>query len=576
MKNFYFLLLLGFLFLNIETQAQEYNFQNTVYFYKLPNDSLISSGLTLGQYNYWSANASDSIFHDGIYFPANDCFGHNLWIRLRHIAADPNGNSVGINVQQTTGNPCQSSIMIGGWAGFLYDFEIHRDINLTGTRGNYLDALFPTSITVASLEWMSGTCGSSEWVCFSILNGGSTGWNLNSINFTGNNPYSNPAFSDTLAVYTTGGCFPPDGFTYTFPTGADSISFINGSSIAYSEFKMSAGIVSHVTYGYEYYGGSGGYQGMSMAFGSAPTFSATSSDVSCLNGNDGVITVNVSGGIGPFTYQWNDSTATGNSLTGLSSGTYHLTVTDQNGCGTLADTVLVINDPANVTVGIDSSIVSDVQCFGGSDGSIQQFANGTGTLTYNWSSGATTNPANNLVAGNYVCTVSDQNSCIVAYDTVSQPAAIDISTTVTGHTITANETGATFQWINCNGNVPITDSTNASITPSVTGDYKVAITKNGCTDTSACVHIVIDGIGELVQEDISVYPNPVSEWLVVRGWCSGNTIEVTDIFGRIVLRITDSDKQITKLNVSNFSNGIYSLRMQLSDGNFVVKKFVKN
>ena len=88
-----------FISIAVSSQAQEFQFQSTTYFYKLPNDSLISSGLNLGQFNFSSANfATDSIFHDGIYFPVSDCFGRNLWIRLRHIAADPNGNSVGVNV----------------------------------------------------------------------------------------------------------------------------------------------------------------------------------------------------------------------------------------------------------------------------------------------------------------------------------------------------------------------------------------------------------------------------------------------------------------------------------------------
>lgn len=162
--------------------------------------------------------------------------------------------------------------MLGGWAGFLYDFEIYRDFNLTGNRGFQLSSLYPTSITVASLETLSGHCGSSEWVSFAIANSGSTGWSLNSTNFTGNNPNSKPAFNENLAVYTTGDCFPPDNFSFTFPEGTASVSAINASSSGYTEFKMSAGSVSHFQYGYEYIGQSGGYQGMSMAFGSAPSY----------------------------------------------------------------------------------------------------------------------------------------------------------------------------------------------------------------------------------------------------------------------------------------------------------------
>ena len=567
MKKCFLLIAITIQFINIHVQAQEYNFQNTTYYYRLPNDSLISSGLNLGQFNYGSANPNDSIFHDGIYFPASDCFGRNLWIRLRHVADDPNGTSVGINVSATAGNPCQSSIMIGGWAGFLYDFEIHADINLTGNRGYYLDALYPTSITVASLETLSGSCHDSEWLSFVIANANSTGWSLNSINFSGSNPNSDPAFSDTLAVYTTGSCFPPDGFSYSFPDGSDSISAINASSNGYSEFKMSAGSVSHFQYGYEFSGGAGGYQGMSMAFGSAPTFSATSTDVTCLNGNNGQIDVTINGGIGPFTYQWDNGISTGDSLGGLMAGTYQLTVTDQNGCGTIADTTLIINQPTSVSVFLDSTIASNVSCYGGNDGSIQQYAGGNGSLSYSWNSGAVTSAISNLIAGIYICTISDQSTCLVTYDTITQPPAIDISTTLSGNTITANETGATFQWINCNGNVPIVDSTAASITPSVTGDYKVAITKNGCTDTSACLHIIIGGVNEIDGMVVSVFPNPGSSFInldFAKPVAQAN-MKLINALGQVVMEEKNINGSSYKIDVTDQVSGIYIFEMKFND-----------
>jgi hypothetical protein len=558
--------------------SQEYNFKNTVYFNRLSNDSLISTGRTLASFDFNTVNrANDSLFHDGIYFPANDCFGRNLWIRVRHIANDPNGQNVGINVPATYAYPCASNIMIGGWAGFLYDFEIHRDQTLTGNRANFLGALYPTSITVASLETLSGTCGSSEWISFVVVNSGSTGWSLNSINFTGSNTSSNPAFSDTLAVYTTGGCFPPDGFSYTFPTGSDSISFLNASCCGFTECKMSAGSVSHFQYGYEYSGLGGGYQGMSMAFGSPPTYTFNGQDVTCQNGNDGVINVNISGGIGPFTYEWSDSTANGNSLTGLSSGTYRLTVIDQNGCGQVADTTIIINEPTGVTVALDSFRAVNVSCHNANDGSIVLFASGVSPITYQWNNLSGNNSSvNNLSAGNYSATVTDNNSCLVFSSTITQPDAIDISTTLNGRTITANETGATFQWLNCNGNTVITDSTSSSFSPTVSGSYSAVITKNGCTDTTACVTIsIISSLDETIfANSVSIYPNPANGIITI-DWNTGSSeteITITDISGRVVFSKTEMDKTAIQLNVQQAA-GVYVVAVKTQAGT-AVKKLV--
>lgn len=558
-------------------QAQEYDFKNTTYYYRLSNDSLVSSGLTLAGFNFSSASRiNDSLFTDGIYFPANDCFGRNLWIRVRHIAEDPNGTAVGINIPATASSPCPfSNVMIGGWAGFLYDFEIHRDNNLTGIRTNYLNALYPTSITVASLETLSGSCSSAEWLSFMIVNNGSTGWSLNSINFTGSNTNSNPGFSDTMAVYTTGGCYPPDGFSYTFPTGADSISFISASCCGYSEFKMSAGSLSHFQYGYEYAGQASGYQGMSMAFGSPPTYTFTAQDVTCKDGNDGEINVNISGGIGPFTYQWSDGITTGDTLGGLLSGTYSLTVIDQNGCGQIADTTITINEPINVTVQLDSVNVSNVKCNGGTDGSIQLFASGSTAVTYLWNTGATDSAITGLSAGSYIATVADANTCLVIRSTVSQPAPINISAIVNGNTITAAETNATFQWINCNDNTVIADSISASITPRVSGDYKVVITKDGCTDTSACVNInIVSGIEEYSNPFVSVYPNPTNGVILISLTkpYSATEIILRNVNGSVVLQKTETNTSFISLDIQQ-APGIYFATIKNEAGS-TTKKLV--
>jgi len=69
--------------------------------------------------------------------------------------------------------------------------------------------------------------------------------------------------------------------------------------------------------------------------------------------------------------------------------------------------------------------------------------------------------------------------------------SIDNSTTLNGITITANETGSMYQWINCTGNTPIAGATNQSFTPTQTGNYAVIVNNGSCSDTSACVNVVV-------------------------------------------------------------------------------------
>ena len=543
-----------------QLNAQEFPFRSTVYYLRMPNNSLISSGLTLNSFNFNSANRlTDSLFTDGIYFPANDCFGHNLWIRLRHISEDPNGNTIGININNTSSNPCQSEIMIGGWAGFLYDFEIHEDINLQGERGYLTGPLYPTSITVASLETLSGACGGSEWLSFKIINPSSTGWSLNSTVFTGNNPNSNPAFSDSMHVYTTGSCYPPDGFSYTFPEGTDSISAINGNASGYSEFKMSAGSVSHFQYGYEYDGQGSGYQGMSMAFGAPPTFTVSAIDVTCKDGVDGQIDVNISGGIGPFTYQWNNGNVTGESLTNLPFGEYHLVVTDQNGCGSV-DTTVTISEPQNVSVVLDSLQLINVSCFGNSDGILSVAAHGISDLSYLWNIDSTTASLNGLPAGDYSVTISDQNSCLYLSRTITEPLPINTTIQVIDNQLISDETEAEFQWIDCSNDQNILNEISNHFSPLVSGSYKLAINKSGCIDTSDCIDVIITSLETKLNSTLQVFPNPTSGELFLDFGKPNQhiTLQLFDLRHQLVFEQRDVNEKTIQLNLKQAA-GIYWL-----------------
>ena len=71
-------------------------------------------------------------------------------------------------------------------------------------------------------------------------------------------------------------------------------------------------------------------------------------DASTLASNDGSATVTPSGGTGPYTYSWSPSGGTSATASGLSAGTYTVTVIDANNCSTtamvtIAATTLPIN-----------------------------------------------------------------------------------------------------------------------------------------------------------------------------------------------------------------------------------------
>ena len=76
------------------------------------------------------------------------------------------------------------------------------------------------------------------------------------------------------------------------------------------------------------------------------------------------------------------------------------------------------------------------------------------------------------------------------------------NTTQNGTQLTADQTGATYQWLDCDNNYAIINGeTNQSYNPAGTGNYAVEVNMNGCVDTSACFLVAYTGIEELHQTE---------------------------------------------------------------------------
>lgn len=86
---------------------------------------------------------------------------------------------------------------------------------------------------------------------------------------------------------------------------------------------------------------------------------------------------------------------------------------------------------------------------------------------------------------------------------------IDSSVTQAGALLTANQVGATYQWLDCPGITPIAGATSQTYEATTNGDYAVRISNSGCADTSACY--TVTGVGILNNDfgaDFQIYPNP--------------------------------------------------------------------
>ena len=167
-------------------------------------------------------------------------------------------------------------------------------------------------------------------------------------------------------------------------------------------------------------------------------------NLTCYQSNNGAIYVSIAGGNGGHTYLWSNG-ATTEDLTGLSAGTYTLTVTDSKNCTTTAS--YTITQPDSLAA---SSVVSaflgtnNISCNGASDGSIDlTISGGTSPYSYAWNTGDTTQDITTLTAGSYSVLVTDANGCQIAKSyTLTQPSALQTTTSSTDVTCNGNADGS--------------------------------------------------------------------------------------------------------------------------------------
>jgi gliding motility-associated-like protein len=235
-------------------------------------------------------------------------------------------------------------------------------------------------------------------------------------------------------------------------------------------------------------------------------------DVQCMGEATGTASATASGGTAPYTFAWNTiPVQTDPVITGLSAGTYTVTVTDDHGC-TVSGSV-TISQPSNpLTL---AGVVSDVSCFGGLDGKIDlTVTNGTSPLTFLWSNGAITEDIEGLSTGTYSVSVTDLNGCQANADySVNQPDLLEGSITVTDVICSGESTGSCILTVT-GGTLPYTYMwSTGAITKDINnipaGSYSVSvIDAHGCTINITATVIQPDDplIGNITaQTNVSVY-----------------------------------------------------------------------
>ena len=224
---------------------------------------------------------------------------------------------------------------------------------------------------------------------------------------------------------------------------------------------------------------------------------------------EGFIIANGVGGNAPYTYLWGDG-STNASRTDIAAGVYTVTVTDADGCSTVANAELNTTDGPQ----IDDVVINDINCFNGNDGEIHLTITG-GSPPYNalWNNFQTGPSAVNLPVGTYTVVITDLNGCKAFGEyTISEPeASLDFQLNVQPYIPCFGEPDGSILLYHVSGTAPYTylwdDGVTTMDRPSVTaGTYTVTVTDdNGCTAESTAE------ISE--EEEIVITPAPFVDTL---------------------------------------------------------------
>ncbi len=246
------------------------------------------------------------------------------------------------------------------------------------------------------------------------------------------------------------------------------------------------------------------FEGHQSWFSSSQKFSPSivvsdfnGSAISCHGDSNGHISLNITDGVGPYTFSWeHDPTLTTNQASNLFAGNYAFSITDQNGL-TFSDS-LIISEPDSLQVSVSKT---DVFCAGTNNGTISfSTIGGKAPFQYsidNGSSYSNSPTFGSLAPGFYSLRILDTNNC--AFDdtiTIHQLGFLNLSLDSSRNLNCFGDTNGSISTTASGGVLPYSylwnnGDTIADISNLAANSYSLTV-----TDATGCSRSLIHNITE--------------------------------------------------------------------------------
>lgn len=181
-----------------------------------------------------------------------------------------------------------------------------------------------------------------------------------------------------------------------------------------------------------------------------------------------------------------------------------------------------------------------------------------------WGESYTIGGSTYSVSGTYVDVLTSADWCdsvVTTNLTIELP--LDVSVSQVDNYLTANQTGATYQWYNCDTDEIVVGATSQSWWAYTTGSFACIIDVDGCVDTTSCVHVsTFSTPEEILNDQIELFPNPSNGLinLTIPEWMSGSILSVHNAVGAEIYSEKINGNQI-RIDLSKVASGVYHVRI---------------
>jgi len=284
------------------------------------------------------------------------------------------------------------------------------------------------------------------------------------------------------------------------------------------------------------------------------------------------------------------STYTLNSATYSSSGIYHQITNNPVGCNHITTLDLtILNTETFIVESACSGYIYNGVTYTTSGSYGHYYTNAAGcdsiitlNLTINnTSSTHTASACDNYTingqtynqTGSYTQTFINAKGCDSTLNLQLTIYKQDTTVTQIGNLLKSNASNAIYLWIDCQNNLPVLGAISQSFTPQANGDYAVIVTKNNCSDTSACYSIFNLGIGNNETSEISVFPNPTNGEITISSstFLIDARIRIISLAGQVVFEKNNLSGYAIPLNIYQLNNGVYYVELTQNASSFWTK-----